>query len=123
MRRLGVKVVGEIEAIPMEAFLFIPDALHDAADRMLDFLADAGRPIALLVHDPRAANFAGEHDAVGRRHRLAGDARFGVLGEEQVDDGIGNLVGDLVGMAFGNGFGSEQIRAAHEGEQVLGFGI
>ena len=90
-------------------------------DGLLDLLADAGRPIAVLVHDPCAADLAGEDDAVGRRHRLAGDARLGVLGQEQVDDRVGNLVGDLVGMAFGNGFGREQIRAAHERRRVLEF--
>ena len=120
VRRLRVEVVGEIEPVPVEALLLIADALDDAADRFLDLLADAGRPIAVLVHDPVAADFAGKDDAVGRRHRLAGDARFRVLRQEQVDDRVGNLVGDLVGMAFGNGFGGEQIRAAHERQEVLG---
>ena len=64
---------------------------------------------------PCAADLAGQDDALGGRHRLAGDARLGVLGQEQVDDRVGNLVGDLVGMAFGNAFGREQIRAAHGG--------
>jgi hypothetical protein len=32
---------------------------------------------------------------------------LGVLGEDGVEHGVGNLVGDLVRMAFGNGFGGE----------------
>ena len=99
----------------MEAVLLVADALDRLADRVLDFLADAGRPIAVLVHDALAADLAGQDDAVGRGHRLAGDARLGVLRQEQVDDGVGNLVGDLVGMAFGNGFGREEIGVAHGG--------
>ena len=75
-----------------------------------------GAQLPVLVHDALAADFAGEDDAVGRGHRLAGDARFRILRQEQVDDRVGNLVGDLVGMAFGNGFGREQVRAAHDAE-------
>jgi hypothetical protein len=56
-----------------------------------------------------AADFAGQHDKLGRRQRFAGDARFGILGQEQIDDRVGNLVGHLVGMAFGNAFGGEEI--------------
>ncbi len=74
-----------------------------AADRhgkVVDFLADARCPIAVLVHDALAADFAGKHDAVGRGHRLARHASFRILRQEEVDDGVGNLVGDLVRMAF-----------------------
>ena len=67
----------------------------------------------LLVISTAAADLAAEDDALGGHQRLAGDARLGVLGQEQVDDRVGNLVGDLVGMAFGNGFGGEEIGAAH----------
>ena len=77
--RLRMEVVGEVEAVPMEAVLLIADAPHDIADGMLDLLTDAGRPIAVLVHDAVAADFAGEDDAIGRGHGLAGDARLRVL--------------------------------------------
>jgi len=36
-----------------------------------------------------------------------------VLGQDGVEDGIGNLVGDLVGMAFANRFRGEKV-FAHE---------
>ena len=119
MRRLRVEVVREVEPVPVEALLLIADALDDSADRFLDLLADAGRPIPLGVHDAVAADLAGKDDAIGRGHRFAGDARFRVFGQEQIDDCVGNLVGDLVGMAFGHGFGGEQVRAAHEWRRVL----
>ena len=106
---LGMQVVGEIEAVPVEPLLLITDALDRLARGLLDLLADTGRPIAVSVHDSRATNFAGEDNAVGRRHRLACDPRFGVLGQEQIDDRVRNLVGDLVGVTFRNGFGREQI--------------
>jgi hypothetical protein len=51
----------------------------------------------------------------GCGHGLAGNARLGVLGQEQVDDSVADLVGDLVGMAFGNRFGGKEIAAAHVG--------
>ena len=121
VRGLRMEVVGELKVLPMEAVLLIADALDDVADRLLDLFANAGRPIAVLVHDSVAADFAGDDDAVGGGHRLAGDARLGVLGQEQVDDGVADLVRDLVGMAFGNGFGREQIGAAHGSEAVLEF--
>ena len=119
MRRLRVEVIGEVEAVPVEAVLLVADALHDAPHGLLDLLADAGRPIAGFVHDALAADLAGKDDAIGGGHRLAGDARLGVLGQEQVHDRVGNLVCDLVGMAFGNGFGGEQVRAAHMRGRVL----
>ena len=46
----------------------------------------------------------GEDDELRGGQRLARDARFGILRQEQVDDRIGNLVADLVGMAFGHRF-------------------
>ena len=64
---------------------------------------------------------AGENHPVGGRHRLASDARFRILGQEKIDDRVGNLVGDLVGMAFRNGFGGEEeIAAAHGVKAGLG---
>ena len=39
---------------------------------------------------------------------LAGDVGVGVLGEDGVEHGVGDLVADLVGMALGDGFGSKQ---------------
>ena len=123
VRRLRMEVIGEIEAVPVEAFLLVADALHHIANGLLDLFADARRPIAVLVHDPFAADFAGQDDAIGRGHRLAGDARLWVLREEQIDNGIGNLVGDLVGMTFGHGFGREQIISCAWSEDVLDLGI
>ena len=117
VRRLRMKVVGKIERLPMKALLLIADALDDAAHRLLDLLADSGRPIALAVHDSLAADFAGEDHFLGGGQGFASDARLRVLRQEQVDDGIGNLVGDLVGMAFGNGLGGEEIGAAHVRER------
>ena len=97
----------------MEALLLIADALDRLADHAGDLVLDPGRPVAGLVHDPLAADFAGEDDLLRRHQGLAGDPGLGVLGEEQVDDGVGNLVGDLVGVAFGHGFGGEEVAAAH----------
>ena len=106
----------------MEAGLFVADALDRIGARRCSISSRTPgahhwcRNCSVIA---LAADLAAEDDAVGGRHGLAGDPRFGVLAQEQIDDRVGNLVGDLVGMAFGNGFGSEQIRAAHERERVL----
>ena len=119
MRRLAVQMVLEAGRLPVEAFLLIADALDGVADDLLDLVAGAGRPAVrvlelLLVVDRAAADFAADDDPLRGDQRFAGDARLRVLGQEQVDDGVANLVGDLVGMAFGNRFGGEEIAAAHE---------
>ena len=49
-------------------------------------------------------DFAGEDDEIGRGERFASDAGFGILREQGVQNGIGDLVADFVRMAFGNGF-------------------
>ena len=48
-------------------------------------------------------DFAGKDDEIGCCKRFAGDARFRILREQSVENGIGNLVADFVRMAFGNG--------------------
>jgi hypothetical protein len=72
------------------------------------FLERAFGPLTVLEH-ALAANFACEDDELGGRQRLARDARFGILRQEQIDDGVGNLVGNLVRMSFGHGFRSEKV--------------
>ena len=107
-----MEIVLEVEGLPVEARLLIADALHGRADGGFDLVERARRPPVVLEH-ALAADFAGQDDLVGGRHRLAGDARLRILGQEQVDDGVGDLVGNLVGMAFGHGLGREEIIAAH----------
>jgi hypothetical protein len=96
MRRLAVEIVLEAEALPVEALLLVADPFHRRADGRLDLFPGARRPFAIFV-DALAADLAGEHDELGRGQRLAGDARLRVLGQEQVDDRIGNLVATLSG--------------------------
>ncbi len=120
VRGLRMQVVREAERVPVEARLLVADPLDRRADRVLDLLLDAGRPIALGVHDALAADLARDHDHVGGGQRLARDARLRVLAQEEVDDRIADLVGDLVGMAFGHGLGGEEIIAAHRFDWSLG---
>ena len=113
MGRLAVQAVDEFELLPVEAVLGIADLAHGLANGLFHFLGNARRPLAILV-DPLAANFAGQDHELGGGQRLAGDPRFGIDAEEQIDDGVGNLVGNLVGVTFGNAFRGEEIVAAHE---------
>src|SRR5262249_59530944 len=51
-------------------------------------------------------------DGEGRRdQRFAGDAADRVLGEDRVENGIGNLIGDFVRMSFGDRLGREKMPA------------
>ena len=116
--RLAVQLILEFQRVPVEAVLLIADPLDGRADDALDLLDRARDPLVVLI-DALAPDLAGEDDAVGGGQRLAGDARLRILGQEQIDDRVGNLVGDLVGMAFGNRFGREEIIAAHRWCSIL----
>ena len=75
--------------------------------------ANARRVVAdrqdLATHDLRDLDVRlGRHltrdvDETGGSHRLNGNARVRVGGEQRVEDRIGNTVTDLVGVTFGNG--------------------
>ena len=112
MGGLAVEVVFEAEGFPMEAVLLVPNALDGRADGRFDLFLRARCPCAIFI-DALAADFAGEDDKLGRGQGFAGDAGFGVFRQEEIDDGVGNLVGDLVGMAFGHGFRGEEKLIAH----------
>ena len=88
VRRLAVEVVLEAGGLPVEALLLVTDPLHRVAHDLLDLVARAGRPAVrvlepLLVDRPPAADFAADDDPLGRDQGLAGDARFGILGQEK----------------------------------------
>ena len=72
--------------------------------RCRDGLADD-----LLEVDPGAGrDLAGDDDHAGLDQRFAGDAALWVLGEDRVEDGVGDLVGNLVRMSLGYGFRGKQ---------------
>ena len=66
----------------------------DALDRLAD---DPGQVGVGLARD-----LAGDEGEPGRHHGLAGDAAIGILLEQRVEHGVGDLVGDLVGMPLGD---------------------
>ena len=53
--------------------------------------------------------FAADHGKAGGDEGFAGHLGFGILVEELVEDGIGDLVGHFVGMAFRDGLGCEKV--------------
>ena len=111
--RLTVEMVLQRQRFVVETVLLVSDLAHRAAHGRLDLVLGAFDPVTVFVN-AAAPDFAGENHALRRGQSLAGDARFGVFRQEQIDDGIGNLVGHLVRVAFGNGFGSEQESVAHQ---------
>ena len=80
----------------------------DVADGLTDDLGifDAGV----------GGDLAGNHGHTGGHESFAGDARFGILGQDGVEDGIGDLVGNLVGMTFADGLGSKKIIVHRHGD-------
>ena len=84
---------------PGEAGLVVADVVDRAPREMREQVGG---------HALRPAGLAGQDHAVGRHHRLAGDARVRIGGEIGVQNRVADAVGHLVGMAFGDRFGCEQ---------------
>ena len=103
VRRLLMDEDLDLGVLPVEAVLLIADIADRLARDLLEqLLGDRGGP----------AHLARQHDLVGGRQRLAGDARIGIGAEIGIDDGVGDAVADLVGMPFGHGFAGEEISFA-----------
>ena len=86
---------------PVEAHLGI--VVADVADGA----AHDGRQISVSLR----GDFAADEGHAGGHERFAGDVRVGVLLEQGVEDGVGNLVGDFVGVAFGDGLRGKKVGA------------
>ena len=61
------------------------------------------------VHIAARGDLAHDMDETGGNGRLAGDAAVGVLLQDRVEHGVGDLVADLVGMPLRDGFGSKKM--------------
>ena len=105
-------------------FLFLAaDALVDVAALLMDSREDATGVVVELIfgfaisdaldgfarHGLQVdvgvgVHLAHDHYLSGGDERLHGAVSLRVIGQELVEDGIGNLVGHLVGMSFRNGF-------------------
>jgi hypothetical protein len=99
-------------------FLLVADVAHRLADGPLDLSGTPGAqlPSSSMIPSPRISP---ARTTICVVHKVSQATRAsGILGEEQIDDRVGNLVGDLVGMAFGNGFGREEIVAAHRADEL-----
>ena len=65
------------------------------------------------IHIAVGGDLTHDMDEAGAGRGLAGHAAHGVLFQDGVQHGVGDLVADLVGMAFGHGFRSKQIVSCH----------
>src|SRR3546814_116987 len=94
MRGLTVEEVGEFGGFPMETLLLISNAFDRIPGRFFDFGLACRCQFTIFGNEAaiRAAHFPRQHDPVGGGERFAGDTRFGVLGKEQVDDGVADLI-------------------------------
>ena len=112
VRGLAVQIVHECQGFMMETGLLIANFFDRAADCGFDFFLGTGRPFAVFIH-AFAADFTGEDDQLRGSQRFASDARFGVFRQEEIDDGVADLVRHLVGMTLGNGFRGKKVIVAH----------
>ncbi len=101
--RLGVEKDFDLAVLPVEAVLLVADVADGAAGEILDLVDDG----------VRSAHLTGNHHAIGRRQRFAGNPRFRHGRQIGIDDGVGDTIADLVGMAFRNGFAGEKVMVAH----------
>jgi hypothetical protein len=58
-------------------------------------------------------HFATHDHHAGLDVGFAGDPRLGILLDDGVEHGIGDLVGNLVRMTFGYGLGGKQVTVCH----------
>ena len=84
--------------VEADARIGVPDVAHGAPHDLLDVDPVAGADLAEHEHEP------------GRRRHLDGAASDGVMGQDVVQDGIGDRVAQLVRMALGDRLGGEQRR-------------
>src|SRR5690606_13509870 len=80
------------------ALPILADVADAAAGGVLDPGEDLGRP----------AHLAGDGHVIRGRQRLAGDTRFRVGSEIEVEHRVGNAVADLVGMPLGYALAGEE---------------
>ncbi|MCY1237568.1 hypothetical protein D9M72_502710 [compost metagenome] len=108
----------DLGRLPVEAVLLIADLADRLAGGGLELrgVDDVVAVLVLLQKARRQANLAGDHNAVRRRQRLAGNAHapgidtgLGSFTVDQIDDLVGDTVTHLVRMTFGYGFTREQV--------------
>ena len=107
VRRLLIDGDDHAAGVEIEAVLGVRIAhvAHGVAHDGLDIDVGVGR------------DFARDKDESSGYQGLAGDAAFGVLGEDGVKNGIGYLVTELIRVALRNGFsGLQKRRVAQEAE-------
>ena len=74
---------------------------------ILDGLTNDGGEVGVTL----GGDLAGDDGHAGGHEGLTGHVGVGILLEQGVEHGIGDLVSDFVGMAFGHGFRSEEVSA------------
>jgi hypothetical protein len=92
------------------------DSAHDGASvgvktvfrTVIANAADGFTDQGVVIDLRGGGDFAGHHGQAGGDQRLAADAALGILPEDFIEYGVGNLVGYLVGVTFGDGFRRKQ---------------
>jgi hypothetical protein len=100
--RLLVHIAVDLGGLEVEAPLHVAD-LADGFAGGLAHLLGAGRVLF------RHLDLAQQHHPVGGGGGLDGNPALRLAADDQVDDGVRDLVAQLVGMAFRDRLGSEEV--------------
>ena len=96
----GLLVDGGDDGAGVAVKAVLGTGVSDLADGLADDL--------LEVHGSLGGDLTHDGHKAGGAEGLAGHAGHGILAEQLVQDGVGDLVGNLVGMTLGHGFAGEQ---------------
>ena len=101
VRALAVELDVDLASLGIEAkvVVCVTDGRDDVAGDL--FIIDRGG----------RCDFAGQDAVVSRDQRFASDSALGVLGEQGVEDAVGDLISQLVRMAHADRFTSKEILA------------
>ena len=110
MGGLFVQQIGDLDGLPMELVLLVANV----ADAVAGDGVYAAHVVVQLVL-VRQPHLTANDDAVGGGEGLRGDAGFRLLGEEGVENRVGDAVAHLIRVPLGDGFrGEEVVVACHE---------
>ncbi len=98
--RILVDPLGDVGALLVDGHHHGAGVVADAhlVVVVADFLDDVANHVGVVDHG-LGGDLAGNDGDAGGDHRLAGHAAVGILGQQGVEDAVGDLVGQFIGMA------------------------
>ena len=106
----GIHAHGDIGRLRLDQVVHAAGvAIESVAGVVVADVLDGAARDARNVHVGRGGDFAGHDAGAGGHQHLARHAAGGIVRQDRVQYGVGNLVGNLIRMAFGDGFRREKV--------------